>query len=350
MLIGWNKMESGNTTRMLSIRAKTWREQELTWGKSIGRYPFTFANFAKSDSFDYIVQMWYDEISRYDYKNPTWENAAGETVGHFAQVIWKSTKKFGIGAAKWPGKPGSYYVVARYIHLLQTVSFHFSRYYPRTWGDLQSNVLPLIPRPWPTWTLPALPKTNNKQLFVGHYECTPFVYDKNDWHTVDIYLEKEQLMWKNKAGIKWKMDLRNSVLWKTNDLYFEAQVNRIRLNNKSIFNQQKLPYRLETGQVVAVSFRGEDFFRVGASLSTNASIATTPPTTSANTKIAKKSFIGNYERTPVENDWHRVELYMEGKQLMWRNKAGAKWKMNVHKSKLNKSDKLYYPKQVQIVS
>ena len=84
--------------------------------------------------------------------------------------------------------------------------------------------MPLIPRPWPEWTLPTGPQTNNKQLFVGHYECTPVVYDQNDWNIVDIYLEEEQLMWKNKAGAKWKMDLRNLVLWKKDDVTYKAQV------------------------------------------------------------------------------------------------------------------------------
>ncbi|XP_030374306.1 uncharacterized protein LOC115623894 [Scaptodrosophila lebanonensis] len=71
------------------------------------------------------VKMWYDEIKDYDYKNPKFSAA----TGHFTQVIWKSSKKMGVGKAK--SSSGAYYVVARYTPAGNVV------------GKFKENVLPL---------------------------------------------------------------------------------------------------------------------------------------------------------------------------------------------------------------
>uniref|UniRef100_A0A0N5A2Y1 SCP domain-containing protein n=1 Tax=Parastrongyloides trichosuri TaxID=131310 RepID=A0A0N5A2Y1_PARTI len=58
---------------------------------------------------DDIVQKWYDEIKYYNFDNPRYTSQ----VGHFTQVVWKSSKKFGFGIAK--DSRGQIYVVCKYF-------------------------------------------------------------------------------------------------------------------------------------------------------------------------------------------------------------------------------------------
>ena len=41
------------------------------------------------------MKSWYDEIALYDYKHP----AYSEETGHFTQMIWRDTKRLGVGVA-----------------------------------------------------------------------------------------------------------------------------------------------------------------------------------------------------------------------------------------------------------
>ncbi|CAH8824432.1 unnamed protein product [Trichobilharzia szidati] len=54
------------------------------------------------------TRNWYDEIKKHDFSG---QNQAG--TGHFTQVVWKSTKKAGFGAAK-SSDGMKIYVVGRY--------------------------------------------------------------------------------------------------------------------------------------------------------------------------------------------------------------------------------------------
>ncbi len=42
------------------------------------------------------VKSWYDEVSAYDYANPSFS----ENTGHFTQVVWKNSTELGCGAAQ----------------------------------------------------------------------------------------------------------------------------------------------------------------------------------------------------------------------------------------------------------
>ena len=59
-----------------------------------------------------IYRLRYDEESLYDYGRPGYSGA----TGHFTQVVWKGSTKFGIAKASAKQKNGWYgvYVVAQY--------------------------------------------------------------------------------------------------------------------------------------------------------------------------------------------------------------------------------------------
>lgn len=42
-----------------------------------------------------VVRTWYTEIQYYNYSNPRYTIE----TGHFSQIVWKDTKKLGIGFA-----------------------------------------------------------------------------------------------------------------------------------------------------------------------------------------------------------------------------------------------------------
>uniref|UniRef100_A0A5F8HH35 Golgi-associated plant pathogenesis-related protein 1 n=1 Tax=Monodelphis domestica TaxID=13616 RepID=A0A5F8HH35_MONDO len=56
-----------------------------------------------------VADRWYSEIRNYDYKSPGFTPESG----HFTAMIWKGTKKMGVGKAS--ANDGSSYVVARYF-------------------------------------------------------------------------------------------------------------------------------------------------------------------------------------------------------------------------------------------
>jgi len=60
------------------------------------------------------TESWYGEESNYDYQTGTSKN--GKTIGHFTQVVWKGSTKFGIAIARAKTKGGWYgvWTVAQY--------------------------------------------------------------------------------------------------------------------------------------------------------------------------------------------------------------------------------------------
>ncbi|XP_071096508.1 Golgi-associated plant pathogenesis-related protein 1-like [Haliotis cracherodii] len=53
--------------------------------------------------------MWYSEISKYDYNKAGFSSG----TGHFTQMVWKGSNELGVGIAK--GDDGKIYVVANYL-------------------------------------------------------------------------------------------------------------------------------------------------------------------------------------------------------------------------------------------
>lgn len=58
---------------------------------------------------DGITRMWYSEISNYNFNVPS----SLINTGHFTQIVWKDTKKLGIGLA-FAREGRKVYVVAQY--------------------------------------------------------------------------------------------------------------------------------------------------------------------------------------------------------------------------------------------
>jgi len=56
---------------------------------------------------------WYDERKHYNYENPNY--GSNYTIGHFTQLVWKSSQKVGVGiASKTTGGNTRTVIVARY--------------------------------------------------------------------------------------------------------------------------------------------------------------------------------------------------------------------------------------------
>ena len=77
-----------------------------------------FMGFDPQDVYNVSATNWYLEVELYDFKKP--ERSKIEEIGHFTQMVWKSTKKLGCGRAACSknnpfGKDGQWvYVVCQY--------------------------------------------------------------------------------------------------------------------------------------------------------------------------------------------------------------------------------------------
>eukprot|EP00939_MAST-03C_sp_MAST-3C-sp1_P003777 g3777.t1 len=114
-----------------------------------------------------VCQIWYDEGEAYDYNEPGWN----KDCTNFTQMIWKSTKKIGVGVAKRPD--GMVYIVAHYYPAGNVGSFRNNVRPPSKMGSplVQKNriVVPVPesgrvpPPPPPPPEIPPPPpgKSNN---------------------------------------------------------------------------------------------------------------------------------------------------------------------------------------------
>lgn len=113
--------------------------------------------------------------------------------------------------------------------------------------------------------------------------------------------------------------------------------------------------------MTAVIFQNEHYYRVekrrenksessdSSSDSESAkSTATVNPTTDVSA-VEKQKFVGHYERKPVENDYHTVQVSLEDNQLLWKNDNGKCWKLGFDGEKLSKTDNEVYDAQVRLV-
>ena len=62
----------------------------------------------------------------------------------------------------------------------------------------------------------------------------------------------------------------------------------------------------------------------------------------------KQKFVGHYERKPVENDYHTVQVCLDGDQLLWKNDHGSCWKLGFDGEKLSKTDNEEFDAQVRL--
>jgi hypothetical protein len=106
------------------------------------------------------IDLWYDEIKLYDFKNPGFSHA----TGHFTCLVWKSSTHFGMGF--------SINTATNAVDITMNTS------QPGNYsGRYEENVLPLMPTPMPS---PAnSPKSGKKKYVPKHIHVQiPYVMQK----------------------------------------------------------------------------------------------------------------------------------------------------------------------------
>ncbi|CAI7990283.1 Peptidase inhibitor 16, partial [Geodia barretti] len=66
------------------------------YGENVYRQT-TSKNFASDVNFEHMVQLWYDEVSYYNYWFNSCRLPEGLSCGHFTQVVWANTERVGCG-------------------------------------------------------------------------------------------------------------------------------------------------------------------------------------------------------------------------------------------------------------
>ena len=119
---------------------------------------------------------------------------------------------------------------------------------------------------------------------------------------------------------------------------------------------QDLQFEESDGKVTAVIFQNEHYYRVekrsqkkseSSDSSSDSESVKSTTNLNPNTDAEKEKFVGHYERKPVENDYHTVQVCLEDNQLLWKNDNGKCWKLDFDGEKLSKTDDEVYDAQVR---
>lgn len=76
---------------------------------SHGRFGENLAWASSDQTGKEMANRWYSEIKKYNFQQPDFTSR----TGHFTAMVWKKTKKMGMGKA--PASEGSSFMVARYF-------------------------------------------------------------------------------------------------------------------------------------------------------------------------------------------------------------------------------------------
>uniref|UniRef100_A0A8D0C1S3 Golgi-associated plant pathogenesis-related protein 1 n=1 Tax=Salvator merianae TaxID=96440 RepID=A0A8D0C1S3_SALMN len=93
---------------------------------SSGKYGENLAWASYDQSGREVAERWYNEIKNYNFQSPGFSS----DTGHFTAMVWKNTKKMGVGKAS--ASDGSSFVVARYEPAGNVINA----------GQYEQNVLP----------------------------------------------------------------------------------------------------------------------------------------------------------------------------------------------------------------
>ena len=86
-----------------------------------------------------------------------------------------------------------------------------------------------------------------------------------------------------------------------------------------------------SGIVTAVIFQGEHYYRTSKGR--------------VEKTLTKRDFVGYYERTPVRNLYHVVDILLDDDQLIWKNPCTS-WDLSFDGVRLRKVDDKHYEAQV----
>lgn len=94
------------------------RHSPRDWRNGAGENLFYTTERCREDHLEEAARLWYEEIYDYDYNHPDTvegdDKEFAKGIGHFTQMIWKSSKKIGVGIANIDHGKWHCLVVAHY--------------------------------------------------------------------------------------------------------------------------------------------------------------------------------------------------------------------------------------------